>query len=336
MNIYALKVGDVVFLKKSVTAKYKFNPQFIKKGQRPFVVAKITEYNAFWVVPSYSNCSDYSDITQKYYQIVTTPNGDIKYLKFRDTIVISKEDIHRTNQANGLIYLSDSERKEFARRFRSICIKFKNNRTYFEEKFYQPFIYEKQIISHYLESPYRWLERDFNKVDPKRNFSMSHELNKSDYAETLYYYYLQNLKFFLVSRNNYIPVRKEQCISYFNQTKSEIQYKCYTDQGYIKSVNPLAYTDNFNDAKPFQLIDLNNFNFDYIDEQVKVTVPLLNHKQEMENASEIIWLNNNIVSKKTYYDVYKSEPTKEEIREIVRNYKNLDISQSEQKEKDVN
>ncbi|MGN1158326.1 MAG: hypothetical protein ACI4TK_19305, partial [Agathobacter sp.] len=58
-----------------------------------------------------------------------------------------------------------------------------------------------------------------------------------------------------------------------------------------------------------------------VDEQVKIEVPLLNKIQEKKTASELIWLDNNIVSQKTYYDVFGSQPTKQEIKNKIKEIK---------------
>ena len=98
-------------------------------------------------------------------------------------------------------------------------------------------------------------------------------------------------------------------------------YKCLSEQGYVHSLNPVAYCDNYNDALLLNMNDIENNFSDSVYEQVKIKVPLLDKKQELENASEIIWLDNNIVSKKTYYDVFGCEPTKQQKREVIKKYK---------------
>lgn len=321
--INSIKVGDVVFLKKSTVNKYGFNPAFIKHGARPFVVGKITDYGSYWVVPSYSNSNDFSDKTQKFYQQVFTPNGACKYLNFRDVIVVTKEDIIVKKLSSNIISLSEDEIVAFGKKFKRVTKLLKINREYFESKYYKPFLYEKNILCAYLSQAYIWLERDYNKVKPNRNFSKDDEFSKSDYGDDLYYFYINNLKQFLFHRNEYIPKRYKQCVSYFTETKPEILYKCLTDYGYVKDLKPLLYTDDYNEAKLLKITDVEIFGEACILDQVKVTMPLLDSNQELENASELIWLDNNIVTKKTYYDVFGCQPSKQELRCKLKQYKDL-------------
>lgn len=317
--------GDVIFLKKSVVKKYGFNPSFIKKGNRPFVIGKITEYGAFWVVPSYSNCSDYSEITKKYYQKVYTPDGECKYLKFRDMIVIEKADISGKRTSGNIISLSSEEILDFKKKFIKIRSLLQSNRPFFESNYYAPFIYEKNIVCEYLRQPYLWLERDFNIVDQNRNFNPQVEICKTDFADALYYSYLKNLKYFLISRNKYLPIRKNECFSYFHMQKIEFVYKCYTNNGYILSLNPLCYTDSFNDAAKIREDDLQQIKEDYVYEPISSEAPLLNAEEEKKIASELIWLDNNIVSQKTYYDVYGKLPGKQEIKSKIEDAKRKSV-----------
>ena len=146
MKTKSIQIGDVVFLKKSTVNKYNFNPDFIKHGARPFVVGKITDYGSYWLVPSYSNCNDFSNRTKKYYQQVYTPDGDAKYLKFRDVISVTEEDIIIKQSSMNVISLSKNELLEFGKKFKNIIKIFKTNKEYFESKYHKPFLYEKNIF----------------------------------------------------------------------------------------------------------------------------------------------------------------------------------------------
>ena len=321
--LYMYKTGDIVKIKNDSQIKYGLNGDFTKNEGRPFVVGYITEQNYYWVVPSFSNGNDYNQNikARKFYTVLSTPDGDIKYLNYRNMIPVTNNDILDYPPSNKTIVVDILKINEIESKTRNIKRYLKDNYETLKTRYQPCFDIEKHIMMEYLLHPYSWLERDFNKVEPNRHFSKDEEFNKSKFADSLYYYYINNLKDFLIHRSKYIPLRTSECISYFNETKFEIMYKCLSEQGYVYSLNPVAYCDNYNDALLLNMNDIENNFSDSVYEQVKIKVPLLDKKQELENASEIIWLDNNIVSKKTYYDVFGCEPTKQQKREVIKKYK---------------
>ena len=134
--------------------------------------------------------------------------------------------------------------------------------------------------------------------------------------------YFNNSNTFAFHRNEYFHNRVNTLASYFNELKIEFKYKCSTDKGYIKTLRPLSFTEIFNEAYLLNLNQLNALTLDFVEEQIEAEVPLLDIKEEFKCASELIWLDNNIVSKKTYYDVCCCEPTKQVIRNKIANCNN--------------
>lgn len=300
-NVYLLNVGDVVWLKKSTVNKYGFNPDFIKAGKRPFVVGRITDYGAFWLVPSYSNCSDYNTKTEKFYMKVCTPNGDEKFLKFRDMIVVCCKDIFIGKTGSNIISLDTEERKIFEKKFKRIKRMLKVQRERFEMNYYAPYKYEYNIIiNDYLPSPYYWLERDYNITDIDRLFSSEEEYKKSSFADELYYNYQNNLKYFLKTRNEYIPNRYAYLFSQFSKTKLEQRYICFTDKGFVKQIDPLEFSENILNSKLLIKEELTHIDISYDTEIRNVEVPMLSDVQKQHVIKELIYLENLIVSEKTY------------------------------------
>ena len=320
-NIYSLEAGEVIWLKKSTVTKYGFNPDFIKEGKRPFVFGEIKDFGAVWVVPSYSNCSDYSEHTQKYYMKAYTPNGDQKYLKFRDMIVVRITDIIIKNTGSNVIALNNSEKLEFSKKFKKVKKIIQNNRPFFEARYHEPYKYECDIIKvDYLSKPYYWLERDFNIVDKRRNFNTNYEYSKSDFAKILYYNYQINLKYFLISRNKYIPMRKAFLKSQFNREKIVIRYICYTESGFIKDIKPLEFSESITEAILVEEEILYSLPISYESEPRITSVPMLDEIDKEHVIKEFMYLEQNIVSEKTYYEIYKRTPNKREINDYKKNH----------------
>lgn len=320
-NIYSLEAGEVVWLKKSTVVKYGFNPDFIKEGKRPFVFGEITDFGAVWVVPSYSNCSDYSEHTQKYYMKAYTPNGDQKYLKFRDMIVVRITDVIIKSTGSNVIALNNNEKLEFSKKFKKIKKMIRNNRPFFEARYHEPYKFECDLIKvDYLSEPYYWLERDFNIVDKNRNFNTNFEYSKSDFAQILYYNYQINLKYFLEARNIYIPIRENFLKSQFNKEKVVTRYICYTENGFISNTKPLEYSESITEAILVEEEILHLIPISCDSEPRITTVPMLDKKDKEHAIKELIYLEHNIVSEKTYYEIYKKTPNKREINDYIKNH----------------
>lgn len=316
INFRLLNPGDIVRLKMSTIAKYGFNNDFIKNSKRPFVVGKITDYNAFWLVPSYSHCTDFEQYKDKYYMKVFTRKGTEKYLKFRDMVVVEESDLLEYHVSNETICIDSGNIKEFNDKFKANHRILRKNRAYFEKYYQQPFKIEYKIITNkYLAVPYRWLERDFNIVNPARLFSSNEEFAKDNFADNLYDLYIRNLKYYLKDRNNYVNKRQKYLTNQFNITKLEIGYICLSENGFVSKTRPIQFSENYIDAALLSEEECLKIKSEVeIDVEPKnIQVPMLDDKTKRSVAKELIWLDNNIVSQKTYYDIYKSEPTKAEI-----------------------
>ena len=101
----------------------------------------------------------------------------------------------------------------------------------------------------YLTKQYRWLERDYNTVNNSINFSIESKLSKSNDVNLLYREYINNLKNYRISLNEYIPIRKELLLRKFFETKIVSKYICLTNNGYIKTIFPdITYTDRCIDS----------------------------------------------------------------------------------------
>lgn len=327
VNFTDLTIGGLCTIIKAYVKENNIDTDFTKNSKRPFVIAEITDWGIIWVVPCFSHCYEYSNLTKQFYFTLYTPNGDIKYLNYRNMIPVSIEDISSiySPSNNTIQTLHGDQLLNFLSKYRSNKKYLKQNLDKSNTLFKNPFGIEKKYMKKYLLGTYRWLERDFNIVDSNRNFSIIEEFEKTEFANVLYHNYLENLKHFLISRNTYLPVRKDKCISYFNTYKMEILYKCYTDNGYILSLNPLCYTDSFNHAAKISEDDLQQIKEDYVYEPISSEAPLLNAEEEKKIASELIWLDNNIVSQKTYYDVYGKLPGKQEIKSKIEDAKRKSV-----------
>ena len=312
-NIRLLKQGDIIKLKKHTVQKYGFNADFVKQSHRPFVVGKITDYGAIWLVPSYSHCSDYNSKTEKFYMPLQTPNGDTKYLKFRDMIVVEEADVKIYKENDDTISINEENIKEFSRKFRNNYRLLKKCREYYETHFHHPFIHEKRIlINNYLQKPYYWLERDYNIVDKNRKFNKLEEFNKDEFGDILYYDYIQNLRLFRLKRDEYISQRKKYLEDLFEQTKIAVGYIYLTNDGFVKRNRPYVLTDIYSEAKIFLPEDLEDDAFlmkmMYAErEEVNVIVPVLDEYERKSVAKEIAYLEYNTVTQKTFYEAYEKD-----------------------------
>lgn len=314
-----LQIGELCTVKKSFVKRNGFDLDFVKDTKRPFVISEITDYGAIWLVPCYSNCAEYSDKVKNFYFTIQTPNGQTKYINYRDMIVVTCADIsNKYSPSDDTIqFLTGNELKNY-------LIKYKFNKKYLAKNknkaknlYKKPFSLELDIIKSYLNLPYNWLERDYNIVDETRNFSKITEFCKSDKASILYNNYIQNLRFFRIKRDIFIPLRKIHLIKQFKKSKITTGFICLTELGFIANVNPLEYTDEYNKAKILSEIDCKKINFEYDKEEKNIDIPMLDKKMQISVAKELIYLDHNIVSQKTFHDVYKRRITKKQAKEKI-------------------
>ena len=326
LSLYEIKIGGIYGIRKSFIKRTGIHEDFIKNGKRPFVVAEINEnVGAIWLVPSFSN-SENNNNTVNHFFIVSTPNGEQKYLDYRNIIVITVDDILCEFKAteNTISPLKDNELKNF-------LIKYRSNKRYLRKHlekaktlFKDPFGLELNIMKKYLTKQYKWLERDYNIVSDSINFSIEKELSKFNDANLLYKEYINNLKKYRISLNEYIPIRKELLLRKFFETKIVSKYICLTNNGYIKTIFPdITYTDHCIDSTLLSKEELNIIKEDCIFERRNILVKTLETKGEVFNVlEEIVWLDYNIVSQKTFYDVYHRSTTKKELKLKYKEYFN--------------
>ncbi|WP_301898057.1 hypothetical protein [uncultured Holdemanella sp.] len=180
--------------------------------------------------------------------------------------------------------------------------------------FKSPFSIEKELIIHdYLDKPYYWLERDYNIVDTERHFDKQIEYQKDSFADGLYYNYQNNLKYFLKARNEYIPNRYAYLFSQFSKTKLEQRYICFTDKGFVEQIDPLEFSENILNSKLLIKEELSHIDIPYDTEIRNIEVPMLSDVQKQHVIKELIYLENLIVSEKTYYGVFGKTPDKKQI-----------------------
>lgn len=319
-----LYVGQICTIKKTYVIENGISEAFTKEGNRPFVIAEIKEYGIVWLIPSYSHCAEFNQNTKDFYFTTNTANGDIKYLNYRNMIPINCNGINSlyTPSQNTISNLTGTDLKNF-------LIKYKSNKKYlkkFPDKastlYKNPFALEKKLIMDYLKKPYYWLERDFNIVNTRRCFSEIDEYAKSDFADKLYYLYQMNLKHFLSARNEYIPARELFLKSQFNKEKIETRYICYTEGGFISNMKPLEFSSSITKAILISEHDLEfvSNSFDTTSEPRLVSVPMLDEKDKERVIKELLYLEQNVVSEKTYYGIYKRTPNKREIKEYMKKH----------------
>ena len=208
-----------------------------------------------------------------------------------------------------------------------LLIKYKSNKKYlkkFPDKakslYKNPFALEKKLMVNFLRKPYYWLERDFNIVNIRRHFNAIEEYTKSDVADKLYYLYQMNLKQFLCARNEYIPIRADFLKSQFNKEKVVTRYICYTENGFVSNTKPLEYSESITEAILVEEEILHLIPISCDSEPRITTVPMLDEKDKEHAIKELIYLEHNIVSEKTYYEIYKKTPNKREINDYIKNH----------------
>ena len=99
------------------------------------------------------------------------------------------------------------------------------------------------------------------------------------------------------------------------------------DIGYISLLEPLEFSDNIIEAYLLSKDECSMLNCECIEEERLFEVPMLDDKMMKLVAKELIYLDANIVSKKTYYDVFGCEPSKKEIKEKIKSIKNEGVFQ---------
>lgn len=317
-----LNVGQICTVKKTYVIENGISEDFTKEGNRPFVIAEIKEHGIIWLVPSYSHCAEYSQKTKDFYFTTTTPSGNIKFLNYRNMIPIDCNNINSlyTPSQNTINNLTGADLRNF-------LIKYKSNKKYlkkFPDKamalYKNPFVLEKKLMVNFLRKPYYWLERDFNIVNIRRHFNAIEEYAKSDFADKLYYLYQMNLKQFLCARNEYIPIRADFLKSQFNKEKVVTRYICYTENGFVSNTKPLEYSESITEAILVEEEILRSIPISCDSEPRITTVPMLDKKDKEHAIKELIYLEHNIVSEKTYYEIYKRTPNKREINDYIRNH----------------
>ncbi|WP_301898058.1 hypothetical protein [uncultured Holdemanella sp.] len=120
-----LKIGCICTVKKSFVVSHNIHEDFTKNGSRPFVIAEIKEYGIIWLVPCYSHCKEYSNITKRFYFTLNTPSGIEKYLDYRNMIPVDCNAINSiyTPTQNTIPILEGQDLKTF-------LIKYRSNKTY--------------------------------------------------------------------------------------------------------------------------------------------------------------------------------------------------------------
>lgn len=307
--MYSREIGNFVTLKSKCIKKYGLHKDYIKRSNRPFCVAEITDYNAIWVVPCYSHCNQPKEIVDQFHQELTTPDGSTKYLNFRNMLAIEFDDISSDFKANitTVQNLIDNELKLFKSKFikvKSIMIENNNKHNW---ELMNAFYYEKTIFKLFSESTYSNLEIDFNIVNKDVKFCKNEQWEASDFSYQLYKNFIKNLLKYRVERDVYIPNRRDELTNMFKQVQKTRLVFFYTEQGFISSFQPkLEFTNNIDQAMLVRDFEYYKklISLEFIEEYKELEVPLLDREGEMSVAKELIFLDHNVVSHRSFFRYY--------------------------------
>lgn len=103
----------------------------------------------------------------------------------------------------------------------------------------------------------------------------------------------------------------------FQKQKLITKYICFTEYGFIFNISPLSYTENYNNAILLTAEECKKLNINFISDEYNIEEPMLDKKMQISVAKELIYLDHNIVSQKTFHDVYKRRITKKQAKEKI-------------------